>query len=124
MPVTHRPIPWYPALLRTRIAQADQLARALQPLCGKSVANDRSDPSFPWLLGRADEVRTLVDEIVREWSDGLIDTTEACDAIFSYVGAIHAALHQRYGGYAASCCGPHLEPLVGPRTSMRLQFKS
>lgn len=118
---TYRLIPRYPAPLRARIAQADQLARALQSLCGKSVA---SDPSFLWVLGRADEVRTLVDEIVREWSDGLIDTTLACDAIHSYVGAIHIALHRRYGGYGASCCGPLLEPLAGPRTAMRRRFKS
>jgi hypothetical protein len=118
---TYRLIPRYPALLRTRIAQADRLARALQSLCGKSSA---TDPSFLWLLGRADEVRTLVDEIVREWSGGLIDTTLACDAIHSYVGAVHVALHRRYGGYGASCCGPHLEPLAGPRTLMRERFKS
>jgi hypothetical protein len=122
---TYRPIPRYPALLGARIAQADQLARALQSLSGRSVA---SDPSFLWLLGRADEVRTLVDEIVREWSDGSIDTMRACEAIRSYVGAVHVALHRRYGGYGASCCGPHLEPFAGPRTAvddaMRRPLKS
>jgi hypothetical protein len=122
---TYRPIPRYPALLGARVAQADQLARALQSLCGRSLA---SDPSFLWLLGRADEVRTLVDEIVREWSDGSIDTMRACEAIHSYVGAMHVALHRRYGGYGASCCGPHLEPFAGPRTAvegaMRQRFKS
>jgi hypothetical protein len=107
---TFQPKPRYPALLGARIAQADQLAQALQSLCGQSVAND---PSFLWLLGRADEVRTLVDEIVREWSAGQIDTMRACDAIRSYVGSIHVALHRRYGEYgAASCCSPHLEPFT------------
>ena len=104
---TYRPTPRYPAHLRARIAQADHLARALRSLSGKAVA---SDPSYLWLLGRADEVRTLVDEIVREWSTDAIDTVYACEAIRGYVGAIHVALHRRYGGYGASCCGPHLEP--------------
>lgn len=104
---TYRPISRYPGLLGARIAQADQLARALQGLSGESVP---SDASYLWLLGRADEVRTFVDEILREWSERLIDTPSACDAIRSYVDAIHVALHRRYGGYGASCCGPHLEP--------------
>jgi hypothetical protein len=121
---TYRPTPRYPALLGARIAQADQLARALQSLWGESVA---SDPSFLWLLGRAGEVRTFVDEVVREWSDGSIDAARACDAIRSYVEAVHVALHRRYGGHGASCCGPFLEPFSAPRAvegAMRQQFKS
>jgi hypothetical protein len=108
---TYRPIVRYPAPLRMQIAQADNLARALGALSGK--ASDR-ELGFLWLLGRADEVRTLVDEVVREWSEGTIDTAYACEAIGSYVGAVHVALHRRYGGYGASCCGPHLEPFDGP----------
>ena len=111
MPGTYRPIPRYPALLGARIAQADHLSRALQSLSGRAVP---SDPSFRWLLGRADEVRTLVEEIAREWAEGTIDTGHACEAIRSYVGAVHVALHRRYGGFGASCCGPHLEPFALP----------
>lgn len=121
---TFQPVPRYPALLGARIAQAEQLARALHALRGKSAP---SDPSFLWLLGRADEVRALVDEIVREWSNGSIDTARACDAIRSYVGVIHVALHCRFGGRGASCCGPLLEPFGGPRPDdegMRRRLKS
>lgn len=122
---TYQPIPRYPAHLGGLIAQADQLARALQSLDGESVA---SDPSFLWLLGRADEVRAFVDEIVREWSDGSVDTARACGAIRSYVAATHVALHRRFGGYGACCCGPHLEPFPAPRAvvdgGMRPRLKS
>jgi hypothetical protein len=97
----------HPHLLRVRIAQAEHLARALRAVSAKAP---ESDPSFVWLLGRADEVRTLVDEVVRECSIGAIDATQACEAIRSYVDAVHVALHRRYGGFGASCCGPHLEP--------------
>jgi hypothetical protein len=122
MAATFQLIPRYPHLLLARLAEADQLARALQSLSGKALA---SDPSFPWLLGRADEVRARVDEIVREWESGLIDTLHACDAIRLYVEAIHFALHRRYGGgFGASCCDPHLEPLDGPRTGVRRQLPS
>jgi hypothetical protein len=108
---TYRPNSPYPAPLGARIAQADHLARALGSLCAKA---SKSDPGFVWLVGRADEVRTLVEEIVREWSAGSLETTYACEAIGSYVGALHVALHRRYGGYGASCCGPHLEPFDAP----------
>jgi hypothetical protein len=115
----------YPGPLDARVAKAEQLARALHGLSGESVP---SDASFLWLLGRADEVRTFVDEILREWSEGSLDTARACDAIHSYVEAVHVALHRRYGGYAASCCGPHLEPFAGARPAanggMRQRFKS
>jgi hypothetical protein len=114
MPGTHPRIPRLPAVLATRIAQADHLSRALQSLSGKAGA---TDPSALWIHGRADEVRTLVDEIAREWAAGLIGTAYACEAIQSYVGTIHVALHRRYGESGASCCGPHLEPFsrVGAR---------
>src|SRR5438067_10587586 len=108
---SYQSIARYPALLGTRIAQADHLARAIQALSAKAVA---SDPSYLWLLGRADEVRTLVTEIAREWSEGSVDTAYACEAIRGYVAAVHVALHRRYGGIGAACCGPHLEPLSGP----------
>jgi hypothetical protein len=108
---THRPTPRQPELLRARIAQADHLARAIGVVSRKAAP---SDPAFLWLLGRADEVRALVDEVVREWADGSIETANACEAIGSYVEAIHVALHRRFGGCAASCCGPHLAPFAGP----------
>jgi hypothetical protein len=108
---THPSFLRYPPPLRARIVQADHLARALGFLSGKA---SKKDLTFLWLLGRADEVRTLVDEIVREWTAGSIDTEYACEAIGSYVGALHVALHRRYGGYGASCCGPHLEPFERP----------
>jgi hypothetical protein len=111
MPGTYRPLPRLPAPLAARIAQADAVARALQRLSAKAVL---TDPSSTWLVGRADELRTLVGEIAREWGDGSIGTDAACEAIRSYVGAIHVALHRRYGGSGASCCSPHLEPFPGP----------
>ena len=117
MPGSYQPIPRYPALLGSRIAQADHLARALQALSAKAVT---SDPSYLWLLGRADEVRTLVAEIAREWAEGSIDAAYACEAIRSYVGAVHVALHRRYGGIGGACCGPHLEPLAPPITGSNL----
>jgi hypothetical protein len=106
------------------MAQADHLARALQSLFAKAAPGE---PSYLWLLGRADEVRTLVGEIAREWSDGTVDTAYACEAIRGYVGAVHVALHHRYGGIGAACCGPHLEPIrpaTGTVTAVRAPFQS
>jgi hypothetical protein len=107
----HRSTPRQPDPLRARVAQADHLARALRVVSAKAAP---SDPAFLWLLGRADEVRTLVDEIVREWAVGSIETASACEAIRGYADAIHVALHRRYGGWGASCCGPHLAPFARP----------
>jgi hypothetical protein len=122
---TFRPTPRYPSVLGAQIAQAEQLARALRSVGGRAMA---SDPSFLWLVGRADDVRTFVDEMVREWHRGMIDTARACAAIRAYVGPIHVALHRRYGGYGACCCSPHLEPFAPPRAvadgGMRPRLKS
>lgn len=106
---TARPTPRQSDLLQIRIDQAEQLVRALRVLSGRAAP---SDPGYLWLLGRADEVRTLVDEVAREWSAGSIDSARACEAIRSYVDAVHFKLHRRYGGCGASCCGPHLEPFT------------
>jgi hypothetical protein len=106
---TARSTPRHSDLLQIRIDQAEQLARALRVLSGRAAP---TDSGYLWLLGRADEVRTLVDEIVREWTAGSIDAARACEAIRSYVNAVHFKLHHRYGGCGASCCGPHLEPFA------------
>ena len=109
----YRPSSSYPAALLARVVQADHVARALGALSAKAPKNDL------WLLGRADEVRTLVEEILREWAAGVVDSSYACEAIAGYVGPVHVALHRRYGGYGASCCSPHLEPIarVGVRSA-------
>ncbi len=106
-----RPHANLPEALSAQVAQADHLSRALGFLSAQASKRELADL---WLLGRSDEVRTLVDEILSEWSDGAIDTGYACEAIGSYVGSLHIALHRRYGGNGASCCGPHLEPFAGP----------
>jgi hypothetical protein len=106
---TARPASRHSDLLQIRVDQAEQLVRALRVLHGRAAPGD---PGYLWLLGRADEVRTLVDEVVREWTAGSIDAARACEAIRSYVDAIHFKLHRRYGGCGASCCGPHLEPFT------------
>ena len=111
----YQPIPRYPASLEAHIAEADRLARAIGILAQKAAPEH---PAFLWLRGRADEIRAMVQEIVREWSSDGLETSLACDAIGGYVGAIHAALHRCYGdGSGASCCGPHLEPFDRPPAS-------
>ena len=113
--VAYRPIPRYPALLQEQIMRAEYLARAI------AVLSARVSPSHPaslWLRGRADEIRSLVDEIVREWSAEGLETSRAREAIAAYVDATHVTLHRCYrDASGASCCGPHLEPFEGPPSS-------
>src|SRR5579862_9297480 len=81
----YQPIPRYPASLEAHVAEADRLARAIGILAQKAAPEH---PAFLWLRGRADEIRAMVQEIVREWSSDGLETSLACDAIGGYVGAI------------------------------------
>ncbi|HEY2515991.1 MAG TPA: hypothetical protein VGI39_34205 [Polyangiaceae bacterium] len=113
--VAYHPIPRYPALLQEQIMRAEYLARAVAVL---SARVPLSHPASLWLRGRADEIRSLVDEIVREWSSEGLETSRAREAIAAYVDATHVALHRCYrDASGASCCGPHLEPFEGPPSS-------
>lgn len=98
----------YPKHLDVEIAHADCLARAVEGLL--TVESPSSD-SFVWLVGRAEEIRAFVEEITREWREGRIDTSPACDAMKIYLDRLHTTLEQWYGKwYYPSCCGPYGYP--------------
>jgi len=94
-----------PSALRTELAHADCLARAVESLLS---VESPSEPAFVWLLGRAEEIRAYVGELTHEWSQGRIDTGPACEAMATYLAGLHATLEQWYGRwYYPSCCGPY-----------------
>jgi hypothetical protein len=53
---------------------------------------DPADPSFVWLLGRADEVRAVAGSAVREWQEGRIDERCAAERVHEYVRGLYETL--------------------------------
>jgi hypothetical protein len=98
----------YPKPLGDWIAHAMRLSRLLD---GLSEAAQSSDPSFVWLLGRGDEVRLFVREVIHDWSAKRLAVPRASGVIAAYLAEIHVGLRFWRGeGYVAPCCG--VPPLV------------
>jgi hypothetical protein len=72
----------YPANLRLQVRRAARLSHTLARLVDRT---DPGDPSFVWLVGRADEVRAVVGTAMREWQEGRVDQRRAAERISSYV---------------------------------------
>jgi hypothetical protein len=54
---------------------------------------DPADPSFVWLVGRADEVRAVVGTAMREWQEGHLAPRAASERISSYVRDLEESVH-------------------------------
>jgi hypothetical protein len=97
----------YPADLRLQVRHAARLSHALARLVDTV---DPADPSFVWLLGRADEVRAVVGSAMREWQDGRIDQRRAAERIRAYARDLEESVQAFYA--------PQLRP-VGPAAHVR-----
>ncbi len=105
----------YPVKLRLEVRRAARLAHAVSRLLDRVHPDDAS---FPWLLGRADEVRAVAGAAVRDWHEGRIDEWTAADRVRSYVRGLYETLHAYYGRGPASSshvrARPVLDTLVDP----------
>ncbi|HEY2514038.1 MAG TPA: hypothetical protein VGI39_24395 [Polyangiaceae bacterium] len=98
------PAPRYPAAFAEQVAHAERFTAALEAL---EEAAGPEDPSHVWLLGRAEEVKAYVAEVVRGWTAKELSAEEATAQIEGYVESLHGAIEPWYGRwYAPSCCGP------------------
>jgi hypothetical protein len=71
----------FPAPLRAQVRRAARLSGWLAGIIGRV---DPEDESFVWLIGRHDEVRAFVGVVMREWSEGMLDTLRASERIGTY----------------------------------------
>jgi hypothetical protein len=75
--------------LRAHVAHALRFAKMLEELC-EAVPFD--DATSPWLIGRADEVRVFVSDVLHEWSERDLDPVRAAGMVEGYLAELHAAL--------------------------------
>jgi hypothetical protein len=75
----------YPPALRREIRRAARLSSVLTVRAINAQVSD-------WCCGRADEVRAVVGDATREWSEGRLDEARAADRIGSYVRGVEEAL--------------------------------
>ena len=83
----------YPTDLRLEVRHAARLSHALARLVDRV---DPGDPSFVWLLGRADEVRAVVGSAMREWQEGRIDQRRAAERIRTYARDLEESVQAFY----------------------------
>jgi hypothetical protein len=82
-----------PTALREELEHALKLTRELSELLQRVIPGEAL---FVWLLGRDEEVRTLVGAILKDWSEGAIDTPVAVRCIRTYVRDLEQSLGSLY----------------------------
>ena len=98
------PAPRYPAPLAEQVAHAERFTQALEAL---EEAAGPEDPSHVWLLGRAEEVKGYVAEVLRAWTCRELRDDDATAQLEGYIESLHEAIEPWFGRwYAPSCCGP------------------
>jgi hypothetical protein len=94
-----------PPVILAELSHADCLARALEALV---ALGEPSEPSYVWMLGRSDEIRAFIAQVMVEWREGRLDTGLTRDAMAAYLAGLHVTLEQWFGRwYYPSCCGPY-----------------
>ncbi len=81
--------PAYPPVLRRELRRAARLSQVL------ALHTQRSPTDLTlslWLHGRADEVRAVVGDATREWSEGRLDESHAAERIGAYVRGLEESL--------------------------------
>jgi hypothetical protein len=104
----------YPRALQGSLVHANNLAGALDALV---VATHPRDPAFVWLLGRAEEVRLYVREVLEDYGAGRLDGDGANAIVGQYLEELHAALRTWFGeDVLLACCRVHARrALAAPR---------
>jgi hypothetical protein len=98
----------YPKPLGDWVVHAMRLANFLDAMTQEASP---SDPSYLWILGRSEEVRVYVREVVRDWHAGKVSATSASGAIGVYVAQLHAGLRSwRGSSYIPPCCAGSVPP--------------
>ena len=104
----------YPHPLRGHVAHALRFAKMLDELC-EAPAEDGA--TSPWLIGRADEVRVFVADVLHEWAERDLDPSRAADVVERYVRDLHAALAELHGlPSELPCCIRNSFPEPGSST--------
>jgi hypothetical protein len=92
----------YPTLLHSWLVHAAHLARALDLLVVETLPDD---PAFVWLLGRPEEVRLYVREVLRDYAGGELDADSASCVISMYLEELHVSLRAWFGElFVPGCC--------------------
>jgi hypothetical protein len=82
-----------PTELREELERAVRLTEKLSGLLRRVMPGE---PLFVWLLGRDEEVRTLVGAVLSDWSGGAIDTPLAARSIRTYLCDLEQSLYGIY----------------------------
>jgi hypothetical protein len=93
--------PYYPRILEPVMGHAERLSELLQ-LRERVVVPGA--PGYPWLLGRAAEVRCVALVLGHDWHDGHLTAEVAAVQLALYVKRVHDELAQHLKLESPSCC--------------------
>jgi hypothetical protein len=95
--------PQYPFRLQQVIDHAERFVALLANARARGEPAD--DQARAWLLGRVEEIETVLGALLADWRGGRLSESAAVAAVSSYLGALHAAAQRHVGtGEEAACC--------------------
>jgi hypothetical protein len=93
--------PYYPLVLDAVMRHAERLTNVLGPheraLCHR-------DPGWPWLVGRAAELRCVASVLAADWHKGRISADVAAVELAQHMRQLHRGLAEHVGIRKPGCC--------------------
>jgi hypothetical protein len=93
--------PYYPLGLDAVMRHAERLTELLA-LRERGLSH--GDPGWPWLIGRAAELRCVASVLGAEWHKGRLSADVAAVELAQYVGHLHQGLAEQLGIRKPACC--------------------
>jgi len=108
--------PFYVAPLQHAVDHAERLAHALEllerdpqrALLHDTFFHDFEGPEARalWVVGRAQEIVTVVADVIGEWRAARLSAEAAAEALEAYLAALHAGMLAAFEVAEPACCAP------------------
>jgi hypothetical protein len=93
--------PQYPPRLQDAVNHAERLCGVIARVEGERA----SDLGRAWLVGRSEEIETVLSLVVGDWRDARCSEDAAVTAVREYVDELHGAVRKFFGLDAVlDCC--------------------
>ncbi|HEV3194196.1 MAG TPA: lamin tail domain-containing protein [Polyangiaceae bacterium] len=93
--------PYYPLVLDAVMRHAERLTELLAL---RERALSHGDPGWPWLIGRAAELRCVAAVLGADWHRGRLSADVAAVELAQYVRHLHQGLAEQLGIRKPACC--------------------
>ncbi len=120
MGMNHSFGPFYPSDLQDAVNHAERLAE----LVARLRLPSHEGAATAWLVGRADEIETVVTLVAREWTSKDASESSAARTLRGYLATLHVGMALHFPRAPLSCCAADFATTALPAAAMDATLES